>query len=909
MKEKARLVIPVWGTGYVQKLLTITIPALLAPGNLPSLVEDFDVEVVLVTSSYLIAAIRQDAAFRKLESLCPVELRSVDDILTLSADEYGVVLSYALFRGFTDLGPRMTDTWLLFLNADFILADGSYRTLARLMKEGRRVIHSPSFRATIEDVTPVLESYVDPATAALVISPRDMVALSFRHKHLTVKGRTVNQQLCHQWRMDQFYWFVDDQTMIGYQWPIALVAIKPELEVTEPTLMWDYAFVPDAAPTLPRYVISDSDDFFMLEMQNRLSGGEMIRFGAITPEEIAADLSLWTTEDQRRCGQQLLIFHSGELPPTLPGIIAISRIYMADIYRQLMPASPHAAHPLFLPWFEEAKTRLGLAMKLASLPPTGSFREEYRSLDETSAILPSSRHKIGRQDGASLTGIPFLPRDFHSTLNIGFRINCYCREDNEAVAALFSNESRRPLFIASTPAPAGTRICLEGSFNLLVEGKTRVGIELRVGPAHPGTLYINGPDQTPPSDEISFLSIVDLGPLQKPKVGLDRVMDRCLLPTESLHQQCESAVADEPVGDFAAITRKSGTSIARCRFIPHNAHSVLRVRAAITASKPSVPFVAALFQDNGDTPLIVNASNNNTTVELAYDVLARTIAPLSFELRVAPCETSAITVEGGETKRSFISIVDMGDVELSNTTSHSGDVPSRSFVRRFFDPAVRLLLGGLFSLIPGLCMARPNWLCWRGPGLSGVVPRILWVAGTEVRFFAWTSDSLPLSVFDGDMPPAGMLYGAFDACVCDLTLAEAIDFRSLYDRIRPYVRDGGTILARLAAAEVNVDDAAIFDRMLPDIDESRSYYFGKDRVGRYIAALWDVACDAHRWPIGSIVRAIGSRLLDFPRTWLAGLRSKRRDPALYELKWMRMYLEFTVRRRVRIDPGEVGGRA
>jgi hypothetical protein len=54
--------------------------------------------------------------------------------------EYGVVFTAALFRGFVGLGAKVTETFLLFLNADFIIADGSYRRLAELMREGKRVM-------------------------------------------------------------------------------------------------------------------------------------------------------------------------------------------------------------------------------------------------------------------------------------------------------------------------------------------------------------------------------------------------------------------------------------------------------------------------------------------------------------------------------------------------------------------------------------------------------------------------------------------------------------------------------------------------------------------------------------------------------------------------------------------------
>ena len=90
------------------------------------------------------------------------------------------------------------------------------------------MIHAPSFRVVLEEVWPKLEARVDAENAVLAMTPREMVKLALDHKHLTVKARTVNQRLYHQWCMDQFYWYVDEDTLIGYQWPVALVAIKPE---------------------------------------------------------------------------------------------------------------------------------------------------------------------------------------------------------------------------------------------------------------------------------------------------------------------------------------------------------------------------------------------------------------------------------------------------------------------------------------------------------------------------------------------------------------------------------------------------------------------------------------------------------------------------------------------------------
>ena len=46
MEQNARLIIPLWGKAYADKLTSMTLPALLAPGNLPALCAMFNVEVV-----------------------------------------------------------------------------------------------------------------------------------------------------------------------------------------------------------------------------------------------------------------------------------------------------------------------------------------------------------------------------------------------------------------------------------------------------------------------------------------------------------------------------------------------------------------------------------------------------------------------------------------------------------------------------------------------------------------------------------------------------------------------------------------------------------------------------------------------------------------------------------------------
>jgi hypothetical protein len=236
-----------------------------------------------------------------------------------------MVLTYALFRGFADLGPRMTETYLVLLNADFVISDGSLRQLGKLMQHGKRVIHAPSFRVVAEDVDRQLQAMLDHESCILSVAPRQLVKLALANKHPTVKARTVNQRICHLEWMDQYYWYVDDDTLIGYQSPMALVAVRPERVVSEPRGFWDYSFLPEAAPAAEPYFISDSDDFFMVEPQSRATGREMVRIGWTSFDELARTESLRTTAAQRRSGAQLIKIHAADLPPGLDGAIEQSR--------------------------------------------------------------------------------------------------------------------------------------------------------------------------------------------------------------------------------------------------------------------------------------------------------------------------------------------------------------------------------------------------------------------------------------------------------------------------------------------------------------------------------------------------------------------------------------------------------
>src|SRR5262245_13201265 len=307
LKCPARIITYGWGKRYVDVLLTFTLPALLAPGNLPSVASEVACELVILTQRRFFSKFNRHPAIARIKEFCPVRLVRLDDLI-VSKDKYGMTLTYALHRAFSDLGPAMTEHWQIFLNADFILADGSLRTVIGHLSRGERIVASPSYCTIAEEVAPELRKHLDAATSTLSISHRELARLVLEHRHTVIQGKTVNQTSFHMRYADQFYWSVDDTTLIGYQMPVSIVGLHPERYLLEPNSYWDFGLIREYCPQADICVIGDSDEFTMLELRDRSVAEDQIIPGPVDKKAIAERMVTWVTPYQ----QHFLKFRSEE---------------------------------------------------------------------------------------------------------------------------------------------------------------------------------------------------------------------------------------------------------------------------------------------------------------------------------------------------------------------------------------------------------------------------------------------------------------------------------------------------------------------------------------------------------------------------------------------------------------------
>ena len=252
-----RIITYAWGERYFNELLSITLPALLAPGNLPYVAAAAPCELVILTEKGVFPRVLQDRGISRIRELCKVRLIEIDDLIP-SPDKYGIAPTFVLHRGLSDLVHSITDTWLMFLNADFILANGSLGNVLGHLVNGERLVAAPSYCVNAEAVVPELLERVDCHSGTLSLTPRDMAALVLRNRHNTIRAKTVNQNFVTMRYMDQFYWLIDYRTLIGYQMPVAIVGMRPERYLPEPNSFWDHGLIREFCPSAEHFVIGDS---------------------------------------------------------------------------------------------------------------------------------------------------------------------------------------------------------------------------------------------------------------------------------------------------------------------------------------------------------------------------------------------------------------------------------------------------------------------------------------------------------------------------------------------------------------------------------------------------------------------------------------------------------------------------
>ncbi len=342
-----RLLLPVWGYRYVQQFLDFALPTMLAPGNVPALAGMLPCTFVLLTSSGDAELLAEHPGYRLLSSICDTEIQLIDDLIT--GDNYSTTITLAYERAVRATGEDMLDTCFFFLISDYLVAEGSLRNALARILAGASGVLAGNFQIIQEDAAPEFYERFEQDGPELKIPARELMSWALDHLHPMTGANMVNFLLSHTSHTNRLFWRVDQDTLIGRFYLMHMICIRPEVADFVIGSSCDYSFIPEMCPSGSVDVLTDSDEYLVVEMQPRDHERAFLRMGPFVPSALAETLSEWTTARHRENVRSTLVFHAKDVPSALPQVMSEADRFIELVGTKLSKApQPHRNHPYWL---------------------------------------------------------------------------------------------------------------------------------------------------------------------------------------------------------------------------------------------------------------------------------------------------------------------------------------------------------------------------------------------------------------------------------------------------------------------------------------------------------------------------------------------------------------------------------
>ncbi len=358
---RVRMIIPIWGVDYVERWLSLSFASLRSEGNIYYLHRHCDFEIAIMTKAADAARMQADPRFIEMTKELRCTFVAIDEFFPSRGNvSYGVPLTLCYAKGIIDLGDKALGTYIIMMNADFVLSEGSLKSVLDKIKEGYSIIAAPSIRVVEETARPLVEGMVDRQAGILSISSREMMKIVHAHLHNTVKGRIVNDaNVVDALYYHQIYWRISEDCLAARCFLVMPLCFRVEQSMTKVVCPVDYGFIAEYCPDGRFCILNDSDQIAMLELQERHSEAYLLRIAprartlderlAILAPEILAQTSAWTTAEHRRSATMTLYFHASELPADINTRVRPLVQFTERILAAMPPPVSHIRHFHWLP--------------------------------------------------------------------------------------------------------------------------------------------------------------------------------------------------------------------------------------------------------------------------------------------------------------------------------------------------------------------------------------------------------------------------------------------------------------------------------------------------------------------------------------------------------------------------------
>ncbi|MBB6252270.1 hypothetical protein [Nitrospirillum iridis] len=299
----------VWGARYVQTMLALNLPSLLASGNIPAAVQRMPLEHVLVTTAEDCAVIEASPVYQALAALIPCRIIPLDET-PVSADYDGIIdrMNRAHVQIMADC--RATGAAWVFDQPDHIWGNGSLDHLAELAQRGVRCAMFAGIRTNRQQMESVLAHWRQGNT--IDIGRDALLRLSIEHMHFHDQTRFWGAPLGAM-GPHHLNWRVSPHSFLRrvfYAQPF-LMAVPPA--AVAPGRSVDLDYVEHAYPADALHHIRSSRDFLVVEVSDRWQFKEQTR-PPFTVPYLATWAGQYVSDRQMAVFDQPIRFQADDTP-------------------------------------------------------------------------------------------------------------------------------------------------------------------------------------------------------------------------------------------------------------------------------------------------------------------------------------------------------------------------------------------------------------------------------------------------------------------------------------------------------------------------------------------------------------------------------------------------------------------
>lgn len=282
-----------WGRKYIQNFCDFSLRTLLAPGNIPALAKEMNCDFVFLTAQDDVQFFQSLPIVQDLTKYCTLKFVVIDDVIF--AGNHSATLTVSLERGMRTYGDAVTDTYFIYLMADYIFAGSALTGLIPHLKAGVSAITAGNYQVIEENVIGDLMRATDPVTGVIDLPARQLVKWSLDNLHPVTIANTVNVGDTHNSEPNRLFWKTGSGTLVGRFFLRHTLCLKPERSDYVIGSSWDYSYLSEMCPSGNYVHFTDSDDYFVLELQGLMYETRFVDPGPYRVNDLASSLTKWTT--------------------------------------------------------------------------------------------------------------------------------------------------------------------------------------------------------------------------------------------------------------------------------------------------------------------------------------------------------------------------------------------------------------------------------------------------------------------------------------------------------------------------------------------------------------------------------------------------------------------------------------